>query len=240
MIARGRTWVGRVRSRNEDVYTVRPDLEMIAVADGMGGTPAGHIAARVCIDEISALFEIVREHGSISGPDVARAITVANEVVHTRGHAQDELEGMGTTIVVATVNDMHAIFGHVGDSRGYLLRKRALTQVTKDHSLVQQWVDEGKMDDEEARHSMRRNIVTRSIGIEERVVPEITEQPLRKGDLLMLCSDGISDYVEEAEIEDILVAHGHNLTICINVLFEVATKAGSTDNMTSVMLQVPL
>ena len=115
-----------------------------------------------------------------------------------------------------------------------------MTQVTKDHSLVQQWIDENKMSVEEARESMRRNIVTRSIGIEEKVVPEITEHTLRKGDLLMLCSDGISDYVEESEIEEILVAHGHNLSICINVLFDVATKAGSTDNMTSVLLQVPL
>lgn len=240
MIARGRTWVGRVRSRNEDVYTVRPDLDVIAVADGMGGTPAGHIAARVCVDEVSAFFEIVCETRSVEPDDMARAIIIANEVVHARGHAQDELEGMGTTIVAAAVHDMHAIFGHVGDSRGYLLRKRELTQVTKDHSLVQQWVDEGELTEEEARTSMRRNIVTRSIGIEEAVEPDVTVQELRKGDLLMLCSDGISDYIEPEEIEEILVAHSHNMTICINVLFDTATKGGSTDNMSTVLLQVPL
>ncbi len=233
--SRGRTWIGRMRSRNEDVFTLRPEFGFLAVADGMGGTSAGHIAARIAVDEVSDHLHEVSKSRAISSIDIVEAITSANLVVHERGQIYTDFQGMGTTLVSIVVNDYKATLGHVGDSRAYLLRKKELTRMTRDHSVVQELVDRGELTFEQARVAHNRNIVTRCIGPYEHVEPEITVHELQPGDVVMMCTDGVSDFISDEEIREIMDAHSHSLPILLGSLIETADKHGSTDNITAVV-----
>lgn len=238
VVARGRTWIGRIRSRNEDVYTLRPEFGFLAVADGMGGTSAGHIAARIAIDEISERLNQVSQDRAVESDDMVNAIEKANEVVFDRGQTYSDFQGMGTTLVAMVVNDYRAMCGHVGDSRAYLLRGKELSRITRDHSVVQELVDRGEMNLEQARTAHNRNIVTRCIGPFENVEPEITIQELAPGDVIMMCTDGISDFISDEEICEIMDAHSHNLPILLGSLVETADRHGSTDNITAVVAKI--
>lgn len=238
VVARGRTWIGRIRSRNEDVYTLRPEFGFFAVADGMGGTSAGHIAARIAIDEISDHLNHVSQERSIESQDMVKAIELANEVVFDRGQTYSDFQGMGTTLVAMAVDEYRATCGHVGDSRAYLLRRRELSRITRDHSVVQELVDRGEMTLEQARTAHNRNIVTRCIGPFQNVEPEITIQELAPGDVIMMCTDGISDFISDVEICEIMDAHSHNLPILLGSLVETADRHGSTDNITAVVAKI--
>lgn len=233
--SRGRTWIGRMRSRNEDVFTLRPEFGFLAVADGMGGTSAGHIAARIAVDEVSDHLHEVSKSRAISSNDIVEAITSANLVVHERGQIYTDFQGMGTTLVSIVVDDYKATLGHVGDSRAYLLRKKELTRMTRDHSVVQELVDRGELTFEQARVAHNRNIVTRCIGPYEHVEPEITVHELQPGDVVMMCTDGVSDFISDEEIREIMDAHSHSLPILLGSLIETADKHGSTDNITAVV-----
>ena len=230
--------MGRVRSRNEDVFSVRPEFGFLAVADGMGGTSAGHVAARIAIDEVSSTLSGISTDRSLQPEDLIEAVIVANAMVYERGQTYSDFAGMGTTIVYCIVHESHATFCHVGDSRGFLYRKRELKQITKDHSLVQEKVDCGEMTAEEARVAPMRNLVTRSIGPQPTVEPEITTAEIQASDCLMLCSDGISDFVPHTEIREVMDAHSHNLGFLVSMLVETADKHGSTDNITTVVAKI--
>ena len=238
MESRGKTWVGRVRSRNEDVFSIRPEFGFLAVADGMGGTSAGHVAARIAIDEVSSTLANISNSRSLQPEDLIEAVVLANSMVFDRGQTYSDFAGMGTTIVYCIVDELLATFCHVGDSRGYLFRKKVLQQVTKDHSLVQEKVERGEMTAEEARVAPMRNLVTRSVGPQQTVKPEITKVELQSGDCLMLCSDGISDFVPHPEIQEVMDAHSHNLRFLASMLVETADKHGSTDNITTVVAKI--
>ncbi len=238
VVARGRTWIGRIRSRNEDVYTLRPEFGFFAVADGMGGTSAGHIAARIAIDEISDHLNEVSQEREVESGDMVKAIELANEVVFDRGQTYSDFQGMGTTLVAMVVNDYKVTCGHVGDSRAYLLRRKELSRITRDHSVVQELVDRGEMTLEQARTAHNRNIVTRCIGPFQSVQPEITIQELAPGDVIMMCTDGISDFISDVEICEIMDAHSHNLPILLGSLIETADRHGSTDNITAVVAKI--
>lgn len=230
--------MGRVRSRNEDVYSVRPEFGFVAVADGMGGTSAGHIASRITVDEVSDHLHEISHARTIEAQDMVDAVVRANNIVHDRGQTYSDFAGMGTTIVSAYVENRHATFCHVGDSRAYLFRNKVLSRITKDHSVVQELVNQGKMTLEEARTAPNKNLVTRSIGPTSEVDPEITVQEIQTGDVLMLCSDGISDFVPDDEICEVMDAHSHNLRFLASMLVEVADKHGSTDNITTVVVRI--
>lgn len=238
METRGKSWVGRVRSRNEDVYSVRPEFGFLAVADGMGGTSAGHIASRITIDEVSENLYEISQARPIEANDLVEAVVKANQTVHERGQMYTDFAGMGTTIVSAFINGSKGIFCHVGDSRAYLFRKKELTRITRDHSVVQELVDSGEMTMEQALRAPNKNLITRSIGPKPEVQPEITLQELQEGDVLMLCSDGVSDFVPDDEIREVMDAHSHNLRFLTSMLIETADKHGSTDNITTVVAKV--
>ena len=144
---------------------------------------------------------------------------------------------MGTTVIIALIRDNEVIFCHVGDSRGYILRNGDLKQVTVDDSVVQALVDTGEISAEEAFHAPNRNIITRSIGTEKTVLPDITERFLSAGDMLLLCSDGLSDLVMHDHIADILTANTDDLSIAIDQLMTAANDAGGTDNVTAILIQ---
>lgn len=232
---RGRTWIGRMRSRNEDVFMLRPEFGFLAVADGMGGTSAGHIAARIAVDEVADHLSEISKCRDIASCDIVEAITNANLVVHERGQVYTDFQGMGTTLVSLVVNEYTATLGHVGDSRAYLLRKKELSRMTRDHSVVQDLVDRGELTMEQARVAHNRNLVTRCIGPFEQVEPEITVHELEPGDVVMMCTDGVSDFISDEEIREIMDAHSHSLPILLGSLIETADKHGSTDNITAVV-----
>lgn len=237
MQAVGRSWQG-IRSRNEDVYTIREDLNMAAVADGMGGAPGGNIASRLAVDEFADSLERFNPRGHFQDQDLVNAVLCANTVVHERPNVQPELTGMGSTIVAAVFNESGVILCHVGDSRAYLYRKKKLMQVTRDHSVVQDMVDRGQITIEEAEHVVFKSTLSQALGPAHEVAPELNHLEMKERDLLLLCSDGLCGFVPDEEIADVLNAHGRNLRTCMNILVETAVKFGSTDNITVVLATV--
>lgn len=232
--ALGRTDTGRVRERNEDVFAVRPDIGLCVLADGMGGTNAGDVAATLAVDSVMATLS-TREIAALSHHDLKGAMEQANAKVFDESVKEPELHGMGTTMVIAAVQGTKVVFCHVGDSRGYLYRNDSLEQVTTDHSVVQQLVEEGILTKEEARLAPNRNIITRAIGAEPTVVADVVERDLEDGDVLLLCSDGLSDLLSPTEIESIVRDHAEDLASAATQLVDAANDAGGTDNVTVVL-----
>ena len=231
LIAAGRSWIGNVRSRNEDVALIRPERNLLAVADGMGGRNGGHIAARVAIDEIVDSVPVRVENES----QLSDATERANKLVFRRAQENPDLSGMGATIVVMTIVDDAAVFCHVGDSRGYLFRDSKIEQLTKDHSVVQEQVDRGLITPDEARHALNRSVVTQAIGPSMVISPTTTQCKIQPEDIFLLCSDGLSDFVEEGVMQDILSTNGGNLRKAVASLIDEAADQGSTDNITAVV-----
>lgn len=237
MRAVGRSWQG-IRSRNEDVYTIREDLNMAAVADGMGGAPGGNIASRLAVDEFADSLERFSPNGHYEDEDLVNAALSAHTVVQERPSFQPELTGMGSTIVAAVFHDTDLSLCHVGDSRAYLYRQKELIQLTRDHSVVQDMLDDGKITKEEAEQVVFKSTLSQALGPSEAVVPEVTHLEMQERDVLLLCSDGLCGFVPDEEIAEVLKAHGHNLRTGMNILVETAVKFGSTDNITVVLAKV--
>ncbi|MCY4656266.1 MAG: protein phosphatase 2C domain-containing protein [Gammaproteobacteria bacterium] len=237
MQAVGRSWQG-IRSRNEDVYTIRTDLNLVAVADGMGGAPGGNIASRLTIDEFSDSLENCKNNGGSKAKDLVDAAVNANSLVNQRPAMQPELTGMGSTIVAALFRGEEIDLCHVGDSRAYLYRKKNLTQITQDHSVIQGMISRGEVTAEEAENLPIKHALTQAIGPSSKITPELNHVLLGQRDVLLLCSDGLCGFVPEEEICDILSAHGHSLRTAMNVLVESAMKFGSTDNITVVLAKL--
>ena len=229
------TDVGRMRSNNEDSYLSHAPVA--AVADGMGGAAAGEVASSIAIEELAAL----RDRGpwpneTAATEDLKQAILRANRRIREMAASNREMDGMGTTLV-ALIEDGDVIhLANVGDSRAYLLRQGELSQVTVDHSLVQELVDEGRLRPEDAERHPQRSIITRALGINPEVEFDLFTYKLRAGDRLLLCSDGLSDVVEPAEIRNVLlrVRDGQKAA---ERLVEVANEHGGPDNITVIVVE---
>lgn len=227
---------GRVRQVNEDVYAVSKDTGLVILADGMGGRNSGQLAASITVETILEEFQTVPpEH--ISHSRLVKTVKEANRRVHSKSMEHKRHEGMGTTLIIAVLVSDKAIFCHVGDSRGYIYHSGSLQQVTVDHSAVQELVDSGKLNLEEAFRAPNRNIITRSIGTEKNVVPDITERSLTTGDILLLCSDGLSDLLTHENIANIVETHQQDLSTATDRLITAANDAGGTDNVTVILIQ---
>jgi protein phosphatase len=230
------TDVGRERDHNEDCLGVVESERLFIVADGMGGHASGEIAATVAVDIVT---ELMREHGDGAPADrLARAIEQANAKIHAAAKASAAMRGMGTTIVAVIVEDGHAHVAHVGDSRAYRLHDRELARVTKDHSLLQEYMDAiGGMSEEEQKMFPQRNILTRAVGIRQTVEVARTQIELAAGDRLLLCSDGLHGMVDERTLRECLVgiADLHEL---VRTLIELANRAGGVDNISALVLEV--
>lgn len=232
------THEGQVREINEDAAFAAPEL--FVVADGMGGHLAGEVASALAIETLSTHL-IGGEPASLD--DLVAAIASANAAIFNDASSNADHNGMGTTVTaIAVVMDRYdgeALgIANVGDSRIYLLRHKRLRQVTVDHSFVQELIAEGAITREEARHHPRRNIVTRGLGIESSVRVDSWTMPLIRGDRFVLCSDGLSDYVVEDDITDILLRHPDDLEAAIIELIDAANDAGGPDNITIVIVDV--
>ena len=227
-----RTDPGRKRHHNEDSYVFQPPL--FAIADGMGGARAGEVASALAAD---ALNEAGRDDGGKR--IVVQLIHEANRRVHERASTDAETSGMGTTITVARVEDDGSVtFGHVGDSRGYLLRGNDLEQLTDDHSLVAELVRRGELSAEAAEVHPQRSVITRALGTDPDVDVDAFSVGGETGDVFLICSDGLSDMVDGTTIEAILREHRTNLAEAARSLVLAANRAGGDDNITAILFEL--
>ncbi|HKU57985.1 MAG TPA: Stp1/IreP family PP2C-type Ser/Thr phosphatase [Gaiellaceae bacterium] len=225
-----RTDPGRKRRGNEDAYVVKPPL--FAIADGMGGAQAGEVASALAADALRDLPE-----GAGAGRVIA-LIQEANRRVHDRASTDASTSGMGTTITAAIVEDDGTItFGHVGDSRAYLLRDDRLEQITNDHSLVAELVRRGELSPAEAEVHPQRSVITRALGTDPDIDVDTFAVEPQPDDLYLICSDGLSDMVDGGDIEVILRTHRNNLDEAARALIQAANRAGGEDNITAVLFE---
>lgn len=228
-----KTDIGRMRSVNEDsvLDTRLGQVHVLVVADGLGGHAAGEVASTVAVREIEKSLKTHLAEGDLLAT-LQRAVAEANREVYTLSKANPAYAGMGTTLVAALVFESKALIGNVGDSRAYLVGD-AIEQITKDHSLVQELVDMGLITEEEAFDHPQKNIVTMTLGLEDEAYPDFYEVDLA-GKTLLLCSDGLSDYVRDEEIFKTVVA-SRDLEETCSRLISLANAKGGADNITVVL-----
>lgn len=229
MISLGISKTGLVRQRNEDRFYAQGPL--LIVADGMGGYTGGEYASTMVVDTI---VEVVNEATEISTEVLENAILKANRMVYEKSQSYKELEGMGTTAVVAYVQEDTLYWAHVGDSRLYLYGQEGLHRMTKDHSMVQQLVEAGTITEDEVIHHPKRNMLTRAIGVYETVEVDTGVVEVHQNDRILLCSDGLSGYIEESKIEQVL-SEENNESRALEDLVHLVYDAGARDNVTIVL-----
>ncbi len=227
------TDTGRRRVRNEDAYVFEPPL--FAIADGMGGARAGEVAAGLAATALKDGRGAVSDEASLEA-----RIAEANRQVWERSVADPRTAGMGTTVTVAFVDQpaSRVVFGHVGDSRAYRLRGNELEQVTTDHSLVAELVESGVLTPEEAERHPQRSAITRAVGTERAIEADVFSLPGEAGDLFLLCSDGLTDMLTEAEIADVLVAADRDPEAAARALVDAANAHGGEDNVSVVLFEL--
>jgi protein phosphatase len=246
--ARGVTDVGRKRDHNEDSFLVDDDLGLFVVADGMGGHAGGGTASRLAVDTIQQSLRSARtaDPGAFTAPGtldasplrehLRAAIEAACRGIYRRAQDEPALSGMGTTVTAALVHGGNAYVAHVGDSRCYLLRGGRIYQISEDHSLVNEQVKAGALTPEEARTSRFKNIITRSVGFEEEVQVDLLGVEAERGDVLVLCSDGLSNLVRDEEL--LKAAATAPADESARALVELANDRGGDDNITVVVVRL--
>jgi PPM family protein phosphatase len=223
---------GRRRRLNEDAYVVEPPL--FAVADGIGGANAGEVASGLA----AAAVQESGNDGQSGEARVEALIAEANRRVFMRASEDREASGMGTTMTVALVEDDRVAFGHVGDSRAYLIRDGQLEQLTDDHSLVAELVRSGKLTPEEAETHPQRSVITRALGTDADVDVDTFSIPVELGDLFLLCSDGLTSMVDDETILDAVEKNRGDLEEAAKALVNAANRGGGEDNITVVFFEV--
>lgn len=233
-----RTDVGVVRSGNEDTYLMANDRGLFIVADGMGGHAAGEVASDMATRLVAEEYRPVR--GMSDDELMAQmvgAIRAANAAIFRRTLQEQDKRGMGTTVTVLALLPRRYLIGQVGDSRAYILRGGVLTQLTKDHSYVQEQVDAGRLSPEEARVHPYANVITRCVGSNGDVVPDLFIGTLEAGDLLLLASDGLTGMLEDEDVRQIMMTDAP-LEQMVDHLIADANRRGGLDNITVVLVKI--
>ena len=235
---------GRAREHNEDAIAWDEACGLAVLADGMGGHNAGDVASRMCIEQLTGHLLPLLSRPLRLNPNkgmskhatlVRRAVNKANLAIFENAEANLERKGMGTTLVLALFYGDRVVVAHVGDSRIYRLRGRSLEPVTADHSLVRELLEKGVISPEEVKNNPYGHVITKAVGIREKVVPEVQEFEAQAGDVFLLCSDGLTDLVDDAVIEDTLVAAMGNWDRAVQRLIDLANNNGGRDNISVVL-----
>lgn len=238
----GLTDEGLVREHNEDYISWFIESGLVVLADGMGGHNAGEVASELAVTSISDALEEVLSPDIKDTSDmdykeaVHEAVVFANDEINQHAKTHPECSGMGTTVVMALFHDKSVILASVGDSRIYRFRKGELEQVTTDHSLVQEMIDNGYMSEEEAMNSTNRNLITRALGIAENVDIDVTQLEIEKDDIYLLCSDGLSDMIDDNQIFSVLVKSREDLERASHELVKLAKEHGGHDNVSVILV----
>jgi protein phosphatase len=240
---------GRVRDHNEDCIESRPDIGLYVLADGMGGYNAGEVASGMATSLIadgmaaawipSEVERLGREEAmALADRLIREQIARANTAIFTTSQNNPECAGMGTTLVVCLFHDNSLTVAHIGDSRLYRLRGEAMEQVTRDHSLLQEQLDSGLITPEEAKSSQNKNLVTKALGIDPAVEPELHAYETQPDDIYLLCSDGLNDMVDDEEIRLTMVTLRQNPSLTVQQLVQAANDNGGRDNISAMLIRV--
>ncbi|MDO4517683.1 MAG: Stp1/IreP family PP2C-type Ser/Thr phosphatase [Bacillota bacterium] len=236
---------GVVRKNNEDACFLMPNKDVYIVADGVGGNNSGEIASTTAVETIAGF---IKEHDikEMKTPDdifglFTEAIDLANKKIYSLGKEEPNYSGMATTIVMAYISDGSAYIANIGDSRAYLFRNNILKRVTKDHTYVNELIDKGLITEHEAETHSQKNVITKALGAEPAIDPDFYKVGLNRGDIMVLCSDGLYGEVGEARISDMLkwaLIHETKMNdLCSNFVDE-AILAGGRDNITVISIKI--
>jgi protein phosphatase len=250
----GTSDVGRKRTHNEDAYLLLAEENVCCVADGMGGHASGEVASRIAVEEMAEFFRMTGRDEEATWPfkmepsrgyDDNRLLTgvkLANLRIFERAATDPRLRGMGTTLVAASFPEdgRTLLVAHVGDSRAYLFRRGVLRQLTEDHSLLNDYRKSRALTPEEIEAFPHKNVIVRALGMKDAVEVDLLREEVEDGDVVLLCSDGLSGMVPDARIADVLRGHPVDLRLAAQVLVEAANEAGGQDNVTCVVVQVHL
>lgn len=236
----GITHRGVVREENQDAFAVRTlsDQQLLAVVcDGMGGARAGNVASTLAVETFLELFEQLWSRGDLPVDKLLEsAAAYANESVHRRSTMDDACFGMGTTMVAVLLDKEKATILNEGDSRAYHVTQESIARITRDHSLVEDLVRRGELTPDQARSHPHKNLITRALGAEADLNADLFVQDVKQGDVLLLCSDGLSNIVSDQEIL-YEVLHGGPVEDCCQRLLDIAIKRGAPDNVTVALIQ---
>jgi PPM family protein phosphatase len=247
----GASDVGRKRTHNEDAHLLLSEENLYCVADGMGGHASGEVASRIAVEEMAEFFRTTGRDDEATWPykmDPARSyddnrlltgVKLANLRIFERAATDQRLRGMGTTIVAASFpkGGRKVLVAHVGDSRGYLFRKGALRQLTEDHSLLNDYRKSRALTPEEIEAFPHKNVIVRALGMKDTVEVDLVREELEDGDVVLLCSDGLSGMVPDARVAELLRANVGDLKLAAQALVDAANEAGGVDNVTCVLVQ---
>ena len=235
-----KTDVGKAREMNQDYYNIpssENDLQLYILADGMGGYNGGEVASRLAAETtknyIQNNFDKIEHNKEAILKLVKDAIEYANIVVYEESKKDENLQGMGTTLDVCFIYNSKIYIGHVGDSRIYLIKKDIARKITKDHSYVQQLVEDKKITREEAEHHPKKNMLLKALGCTSYVEPDVRARNLEKDDMLLMCSDGLTNMVEESKIYEVVRENKENAP---EMLVNLANNAGGYDNITVIII----
>ncbi|MBR3017486.1 MAG: Stp1/IreP family PP2C-type Ser/Thr phosphatase [Clostridia bacterium] len=233
MISAARTHIGKVRASNQDALLVHPGkYGLYGVADGMGGHKAGDVASKMAVSVVERALKDARP----SADKLRTAIQEANLMIYEEQLGNPDYNGMGTTMTVIWEDGNRILLGHVGDSRAYRIRKNEIRQVSLDHSMVAEMVRNGYLTEWEARVHPYRNIITRALGTDDSVEVDVDILDKRKGDIFLLCSDGLSEYVLPEQM--IKVTQHNSLEKAVEILLNLALEGGGRDNISVVLAEV--
>ncbi len=235
-----RSDVGMIRSGNEDSFYAHASKAsgLFVVADGMGGHAAGEVASEMAVQIVSReLASIDDLHSTAARDKVAESIRMANRAIYDRTITESDKQGMGTTASLLLMSGARYLIGQVGDSRIYLLRDGALIQITKDHSYVQEQVDAGFLTPEQARYHPYSNVITRCVGASEEVEPDTYAGEVKKGDVFLVASDGLTGMVDDRRIQQLLLSRATAGRV-VDALIAEANYRGGLDNITAIVIQV--
>lgn len=243
------TDVGLKRDHNEDAVASDADIGLVVLADGMGGYKAGEVASEIAVLTIVAELKESMQNMDPGQIDpvtdmqaesllVMDAVNKANESIYHVAQDQPQCEGMGTTLVMALFTNDKVLVAHIGDSRMYRLRDEKFTQLTEDHSLLQEQLNSGLITPEQAKTSNNKNLVTRALGVEPDADLELNEYDVEVGDIYLLCSDGLTDLVDDEEIHTTLEKLNTNLELAANQLIHMANDNGGKDNISVILIRV--
>jgi len=230
-----------VRDNNEDAIDWVAEQGLLILADGMGGHNAGEVASQLAVEackhSMIAALEEAQDSETIAAA-LQHAASQANLSVYESACSNPGQRGMGTTLVLACIQADNLQFANVGDSRLYRFNSDGLQQLSRDHSVIAEWVEKGLMSAEDARNSDQKNFITRAIGLEAEVVIDLFQQQLQPGDICLLCSDGLTDVVDDESIAELLTQHTDDLDGLPQRLVDSAKQAGGPDNISVILVQI--
>jgi len=233
----GITHPGKVRPNNEDSMLLLPDKGFFCVADGMGGASAGEIASQLFVNQATlSISKPSKDHEEASRL-VKEIFWKANSIIREHAKSNPSHSGLGCTAEVLSFYPNGYLLGHVGDSRTYLFRKNKLKQLTKDHSLVRQQLEQGLISLEEAQSHPMRNVILRAVGVQEELAVDLIKGSYKSGDMFLLCSDGLSDMLSDSVIAKVLLLQLPVAELCAK-LVDMANQAGGRDNITVIVIRI--